>query len=271
MRVHLNQQEIDYSIRGRRQYGRDEVLLDLDDNLIAGTPWSKKGYGVAPFLKGEDARRFREGIEEIFRSLLMKEGIRDLSGFRLEKYHRTVQGLPDVHARVVDQIRGCFPTSGFPIPVRRVVDRISQVCGVGLTVRNPVTGMEVFCLRVVRPQCRDFNPPHRDVWLDRLRNAINIYAPIAGSNEKSSLSLVPGSHLWKESEIERTREGAVVGKLAYTVPAVTSAKKRIRMVRPNPGPDEVLVFSPYLIHGGAANLNKDVTRVSLEMRFWRVV
>ena len=41
------------------------------------------------------------------------------------------------------------------------------------------------------------------------------------------------------------------------------------MTRPDPNPDEVLVFSPYLIHGGAVNLNEDMTRVSLEMRLWR--
>ena len=37
-----------------------------------------------------------------------------------------------------------------------------------------------------------------------------------------------------------------------------------------PRPNEVLVFSPYLIHGGAFNQQTDRTRVSLEMRFWRV-
>ena len=44
----------------------------------------------------------------------------------------------------------------------------------------------------------------------------------------------------------------------------------LTLVRPNPGPNEVLVFSPYLIHGGAFNQQTDTTRVSLEMRFWRV-
>jgi ectoine hydroxylase-related dioxygenase (phytanoyl-CoA dioxygenase family) len=41
--------------------------------------------------------------------------------------------------------------------------------------------------------------------------------------------------------------------------------------RPDPQAGEVLVFSPYLIHGGAMNFNSDVTRLSLEMRFWRKV
>ena len=41
------------------------------------------------------------------------------------------------------------------------------------------------------------------------------------------------------------------------------------MVRPPVEENQVLVFSPYLVHGGAVNLNADVTRISLEVRFWR--
>lgn len=41
------------------------------------------------------------------------------------------------------------------------------------------------------------------------------------------------------------------------------------MVRPDVGPRQGMVFSPYLIHGGAINLEPDLTRVSLEVRFWR--
>ena len=32
---------------------------------------------------------------------------------------------------------------------------------------------------------------------------------------------------------------------------------------------ELLVFSPYLIHGGGVNFQGTVTRASLEARFWR--
>jgi hypothetical protein len=39
------------------------------------------------------------------------------------------------------------------------------------------------------------------------------------------------------------------------------------MTRPNPGPNEVLIFSPYLIHGCSDNKNDDITRMSLEIRF----
>ena len=107
------------------------------------------------------------------------------------------------------------------------------------------------------------------MWLDWLRSAINIYVPIAGSDASSSLTLVPGSHQWRESDLVRTARGRRIGGVRYSVPAVLGARHPLTMIRPDPGPEEVLVFSPYLVHGGARNLNLDCTRVSLEMRFAR--
>ena len=56
----------------------------------------------------------------------------------------------------------------------------------------------------------------------------------------------------------------------FTVPSVVGAAYPIALERPDPGRNEVLVFSPYLIHGGAYNQQPDRTRASFEMRFWRV-
>ena len=54
------------------------------------------------------------------------------------------------------------------------------------------------------------------------------------------------------------------------MPSVVGAAHPLALERPDPAANEVLVFSPYLIHGGAYNQQPDRTRVSLEMRFWRV-
>ena len=73
----------------------------------------------------------------------------------------------------------------------------------------------------------------------------------------------------KESQILRTSSGAKIDGVKYTVPcALTVDTQSIKMITPNPQPNEVMIFSPYLIHGGAMNMNHDKTRVSLEMRFW---
>ena len=41
------------------------------------------------------------------------------------------------------------------------------------------------------------------------------------------------------------------------------------MIRPNPTENQLMLFSPYLIHGCANNDNLDTTRISLEVRFIR--
>jgi ectoine hydroxylase-related dioxygenase (phytanoyl-CoA dioxygenase family) len=50
---------------------------------------------------------------------------------------------------------------------------------------------------------------------------------------------------------------------------VTGARRPLLLVRPAVGPNEVMVFTPYAIHGGGTNGSADTTRVSLEVRFWR--
>ncbi|MEO1253560.1 MAG: hypothetical protein AAFY41_01560 [Bacteroidota bacterium] len=93
--------------------------------------------------------------------------------------------------------------------------------------------------------------------------------PIVGSNSKSSLRIIPGSHQWPESEVVRSKEGATMNGLKFNVPGMMSSKKEMKMTVPDPLDNQVLVFSPYLLHGLSENLNRNETRISLEMRFWR--
>ena len=189
--------------------------------------------------------------------------------FSLERYHEVVAS-DDAHRAVSDRGPWCCGIGDLPIPAGVISDRIGEILGTPVSTTPPHREFpEHFCFRVVRPRSRDNNPPHRDVWLDRLRHAVNIYVPLAGSSSRSSLPLVRGSHRWSESAIERTVEGARINGIVYTVPSVVGAEAPLALERPDPGPNEVLVFSPYLIHGGAFNQQADRTRVSLEMRFWR--
>lgn len=100
---------------------------------------------------------------------------------------------------------------------------------------------------------------------------MNIYLPIIGSNEVSSLAMQSGSHLWNENETMVTKGGAYFPytNKKYSVDAIVQSKQRLNMVRPNPAVDEFLLFSPYLIHGCSSNENTDITRMSLEIRFIR--
>lgn len=247
--------------------GPEVILLHQDDDLTAGRPWSHQGYTVAPFLTREEGQALREGLCEHLSGILRSLGVQLPVPFQLEDYHRCVDDA--LHEEVIRRTRGGFPVAALPVDFRRFEQRISELCGVPVEVLEREQVPAHFWMRIVRPLSGDNNPPHRDVWLDWLRSAINIYVPIAGSDASSSLTLVPGSHLWRESDLIRTAEGARIGGVRYSVPAVLGARHPLTMIRPDPGPEEVLVFSPYLVHGGAKNLNLDCTRVSLEMRFAR--
>jgi hypothetical protein len=265
----IDGRQVRFEVQGEVRHGEHRVLLEEDDNVIKDSGWDDRGYTVAPFLDVERRRRLREGIRELIRGELHALGISTGSSFSLEHYHRLV-ATDALHLEVVGRTRLGFHREQFPIDLNQVVDCVSEICGVPLAVESPRYTGRTFYVRIVRPgKQHDNNPPHRDVWLDRLRDGVNLYAPIAGSNRLSSLPLLPGSHKWPESDIERSTEGARIKGLNYTVPAVTDVRGRFVMTRPDPGPAEVLVFSPYLIHGGAVNFNADLTRVSLEMRLWR--
>jgi len=127
-------------------------------------------------------------------------------------------------------------------------------------------------VRICRPNhisTEDFNPCHKDVYFDFYRNTVNIYLPVVGSNEKSSLMVQEGSHLLNENMTAITHGGAYFKhkKKKYSVDAIVQSKVKLDMIRPNPSINEILVFSPYLIHGCSDNHNEHMTRMSLEIRF----
>jgi hypothetical protein len=268
MLVYLDGQPHHYKSEGPSHWGKEESLLDQDENLIAHAPWSQEGYTVQSFLSADQFAAIQDHIRLYVAQLLGKTGSGPARDFTLDRYHKFVEN-PTHHLTMVKDFQNGLDLDRLPLPADTLSQRISDICGLSLTTVNPYTHRNIFNIRLVRPGQSDFNPPHKDVWIDRLRNAVNIYAPLAGSNQNSALPVAPGTHLWKESEIKRTDTGAIKGSSTYTVPAVVATKKELRMIRPNPRENEVLVFSPYMIHGGGFNSNADTTRVSLEVRFWK--
>jgi len=262
----IDKQVVEIAIKGDTGYGASEVLLHKDDNLTAQAAWNEEGYKVDDLWNGNFYDELVSGIQNLIQSNLYNIGVSVDQAFTLEKYHKYL--TDELHYALLAEMEA-FSANALPVGVRHLEDRVSEMCGLAVTCKNPSLGLKLFHIRIVRPKSDDNNPLHRDVWLDRLRNFVNIYVPLAGSTADSSVCIVPGSHLWKESEIERTLAGAMINGKAYTVPAVTNAKKPLKAIRPNPKPNEILLFSPYLIHGGAVNMNKNATRISLEMRFWR--
>lgn len=267
-------------------YGNDEIWFNRDNPPGSEAMWVKEGYTVQPFLSPEDHLKIREAATKGIANKLTGLGLGvDTKGFTLEKYHEYVND--EQHLAFIENIRaGGEGTGGLsfellPVLLEFIEQRVSQICNTEVTAiktflmeNGSYYTTRHFWLRVIRPQCfKDNNLPHKDVHLDRGnlegKKAINLYLPLAGSNELSSLPIIPGSHLWPENEIERTFGKVYCDGVQYTNPAIVSTKHGLDLITPNPGLNEAMIFTPYAIHGGGFNFNTDKTRVSLEMRFWR--
>jgi hypothetical protein len=267
MRYTVNGRTLEYSALGECAWGSDIRLLDQAIDLTKDTSWHQAGYSVENLFTPNVFENFKQKTRNLLIDLWREAGLQVTPNFELDQYHKLAKEQK-VHLAAVEKTK-LLDVSEFPIPIKQLADRISTLCHVNLEVKNPFDGQTVFHFRVIRPQQTDNNPLHRDVWLEDYRNCINLYIPVAGSNEHSSLIIAKGSHLWSESKVERTNSGAIINGVKFNVPAVTAIKDEYELVRPNPKPNEVLLFSPYLIHGGASNLNEDQTRISIEVRLWK--
>jgi hypothetical protein len=266
----LEEKEIELDLNGETFVGADEVLLFNDENLIENTTWKEEGFNIVRFLEQADFQEIKHGLKNKIKNLIVDSGGEIDANFELDRYHLYVNN--EIHLRIAKSIQWGWNISEFPIDFQLINKRISDVIGKQVSTKAKHIDLNNFFLRIVRPQnFQDNNPPHRDVWIDRLRDAINIYAPICGSNVDSSLGVIPKSHLLKESEIERTADGAVLNGTVYSVPCVISINgEQPHLIRPNPQENEVMLFSPYMVHGGGYNFNEDITRMSLEVRFWKI-
>jgi ectoine hydroxylase-related dioxygenase (phytanoyl-CoA dioxygenase family) len=141
---------------------------------------------------------------------------------------------------------------------------------------HPDTGKRAHIIvRINRPRSYDFNPPHKDVYehwdaKSHVTPFVNFWVPIAGVGKESALPVVPGSHLLNEDKLLRTVEGGVVAGRKYHVRSVVSWDGRNDLTRVTIEDGEVLVFTPYLVHGCALNGQDDKTRVALEFRLYAV-
>ena len=264
----LNGQRVAYQVEGAAKSTADaQVLLAQATDLTARAAWAEAGYAVVPGLPAPIQQMLQAGLAELLREALRAAGCSVAPDFDITPYHHAVGDDPACPLAVNAQTKS-YDLSRLPIAPALLEGLVSAACGQPVRAHNPHAREAVFHLRIVRPNRADQNPLHRDAWLPRYHDALNIYLPVAGSTARSSLTLVPGSHHWPENMVERTEGGAIYHGVLYTVPGVLRPVRPLQIIRPNPGPDEVLVFSPYLLHGAAANLNDDATRISLEMRFW---
>ena len=246
-------------------WGEDKVLIDEDINLLKNTEFEQDGYKVfnintnpANFLFDNDLlRRF---VTNEIRFITNKN-------IKLEDYHNLI--TDEEHTSIINRMpfnKNMYGDIGeFSENLEKYVSNI---------LNEPV---KIFnsdlWIRICRPNdvgtSHDFNPCHRDVYLNFYKNLLNIYLPICGSNELSSLKIVPSSHKLNENKIKVTKGGTYFKTInkKYSVNAIVASKENLNFIRPNPNPNQIMLFLPYLIHGCSENKNKNITRFSLEVRF----
>jgi len=264
-----------FAYYGKTFMGKNEVLLNNQDNLLENVNFNDKGFNVVNFGKSISHNSIKTFIENFIKKLIRKYSKKKINNFKLEKYHLFVD--LKLHYKIIKEISKGIRFSK-SISKNKLEKFVSNILKIKVSTLNKnYTNKKLkyyldpnkFNLRIVRPLKNDFNPPHRDAYFDNHAHAVNIYIPIAGSNKKSSLPVFPFSHTINESKIERTDLNTLFNGVKFSVPIIVKTKPQIKLIRPNPNENQLLIFSSNLIHGGGLNDNKNLTRVSIELRFWR--
>jgi hypothetical protein len=259
-------------------FKRGEKTVTFDSNLFSDPEFLKNGYILRQF-PSKWKNSIERSIQAVVSAKMQAAGVifdNKLRTFSLDRYHDYVN--EEQHQRVVDSFRGgFFGTGGIDLSELGIdYKQLNSFINKTIKSNKPLSckikkfGLTFgkFWIRIVRPNSNDNNPPHKDSHLKRLRKNVNIYLPLAGSNKHSSLPLIPGSHLENESEYISSSSPCFINEKKNTVPCIVHRNKGLNMICPNPKPNQIMIFTPHLIHGGGINSNKDITRVSLEMRFF---
>lgn len=255
------------------QYGDEQVLSSEKTDLTYGQPWYDQGLCTIPFLNDAEFKNLRTGLEECVAEIIRKELGFKPETFLLDRYHEFVRSNED-HMKIVSRTRDLFPKD-FNFDLDELVKKFEAFLGFSLTDKDPASGQPLHVIvRINRPNSNDFNPPHKDVYevFDgdaELSSFINMWIPVCGVTNKSSLPMVPASHLLSEDRILRTRIGGLIAGNKYRVRLVKEWDGKNTLTRTDVKYGDVLCFSPYLVHGLAVNEEEHLTRVSLEFRLFK--
>lgn len=251
--------------------GVSQVLSNELTDVTYNQDWYSDGYTIASFLSNKEFYKLKEGLTNTISNLINELGI-DTSNFTLEKYHNYVKN-DDEHFKIVSKTRDLFPEE-FKFNINELIPKFSNILNFDLSNINTQTNDRVhIIIRINRPNSNDYNPPHKDMYEAYDRDGyfpqfVNFWIPIAGVTDKTSLPIVPKSHLISEEKVLRTQNGGIVGKNKYRVRFIKEWGDN-SMIRTNVKDSEVLIFSSHLIHGLAKNSENNITRVALEFRLFK--
>ncbi|MEO1033101.1 MAG: phytanoyl-CoA dioxygenase family protein [Bacteroidota bacterium] len=269
--LYIDNEPYEFKVEGDFFWGKPELLYPKKDNVLSKVSWENEGYACVKAMERSEFQRLKDSVKNLIIHALRKNKVDvDTSNFELANYHKYVNS-DALHNDVISITRN-LEVSDFDFEIDHLAQHFGKILGYRLTSWVEELQKSHIQIRISRPNSLDINPPHRDGYLSYWENIINVWLPVEGCNYKSSLPVLPGSHLFTEDKILRTEsKGAKINGNVYYVPCILETKLgAMRMIRPNPKEGEALLFSPFLIHGAAVNQNEDITRVSLELRLPKV-
>jgi len=269
-KIYLNDKPYLFKVEGKFSWGRGKCLYTSKNNIIGNQEWEDIGFKVVRNLLTIDQfQSLKKSITKTLLEIINGLGISiDKKTFSLENYHLFIKS-DEVHQLIIQKSRE-LEMSDFNFDINIILNKLSNFMNLRLTSHIKQLGRSHIQLRLNRPFSLDFNPPHRDGYIPALSDSLNVWLPIAGCDSKTSLPLIPKSHLISESHIYRTSiKGAKINNNFYNVPCILKTSQGdLKMQRPNPKYTEALIFTPFLIHGAALN-NSNKTRAAFELRFPR--
>lgn len=267
--ISIDHKSFEFDVEGKFYWGKAETLFQMEDNLISKTSWREEGFTIFSLFSADEFDRLTHSITRNIQAALTDQSIPFDANFTLERYHHYVK-TDEEHHHVINITRD-LTVENLDLNLDHVCTQLASHLGYQLTDWIEELQRSFVIIRINRPNSLDINPPHRDGYLSYWGDTLNMWIPIAGCTEASSLPVLPKSHLFPESELYMTKaKGATINGNTYYVPCILKHRTgNLKMLRPNPKGGEALLFTPFLIHGAAFNANTDMTRISLELRFAR--
>lgn len=248
------------------EFGDNELSLNQSEDIIQTShELMTEGFGIYKLLSETEFEELSTYITKHVKTLLQQHQT-VLEDFTLENYHCHVKD-DSIHYAVSSWAMSPDVISPlFDIVQKRVEKLLSNPLDIKVINHRGVMG-KFIGFRIIRPHTTDHSPYHRDAWLPYWQNTVNVWIPISGFSQGNTICLLPKSHLLNDSEILKTKKGAVINGKSYHVPAAIAIKKPFKHIKPVLHAGEALLFSPYILHGNGENNHPDQTRVSIELRF----
>jgi len=124
--------------------------------------------------------------------------------------------------------------------------------------------------RIARPSKiskKDVGGEHLDLHYGgtnntNLKKLFTLWCPLIGMSSKYTLRISPKSHKKKHPLNSLSKQKKFISRVL-----TKSYVKKLKFIRPNLSPGQVIFFHPNLVHGSSTNLGKQ-TRVSLDFRIF---